>query len=114
MLHFSKLQPQRAPILHAHRDSVSQGRLCQVLSSEGLPCPLHTDGEEKFQLQLQLKVQQVAAFPALRDVSLLQEATEQPKTTTGTLCNLLKLLTRETVCSVSSVAAFSLADLRHL
>lgn len=61
MLHFSKLQPQRAPGPYAHRDRVSQGRLRQVLSSGAL----RTVREESFQLQLQLKVQQVPAFPAL-------------------------------------------------
>lgn len=91
MHHLSKLQPQRALRLHSHRDGLSDGRLRQVLPSEGLSRPSHTAGEESFRLHLQLKVQHVSSFPALWDVSVQQEISGQPETIAGMKPNLLQM-----------------------
>lgn len=85
VLHFPQLKPQRGLRLHSHWDSLPHGRLCQVLSREGLACPLHPEGQEQVQLHIQLKAQHVPPLPALWNVPVFKETAEQPKTPTGML-----------------------------
>lgn len=83
VLHFHQLRPQFGLRLHSHRDSLPQRPIGHVLSSGGSPCPSHAGREAELQLHLQLKLQHVSAFPALRDVSVLQETPKQRETTNG-------------------------------